>query len=94
MFLLYYAGELLKVQQAAHCNLTLLEHGRKPRRAKCRKSEMRKGILKEAWDRLGDLSSVSHGNKVKRLRTFLKSVDPFTILAPGERTISSNNNSD
>ena len=59
MFRLYYVGELLKVQQAAHCDLILLEHGRKPRRMKSRKSEMREGILKEAWDRLGDLSSVS-----------------------------------
>ena len=92
-FLYMNAGELLKVQQAAHCDLILLEHDRKPRRAKSRKSQMREVVLKEAWDRLGDLPSVSQENKVKRVRTFLQSVDPFTILAPGERTISSNSNS-
>ena len=76
-----------------HCDLILLGHGRKPRRAKSRKSEMREGVLKEAWRRLGDLSSVSQENKVQRVRTFLKSVDTFTILSPGERAIHSNSNS-
>ena len=87
-FLLFeILGELVKIQEAAYCKLLLLEHGSKPHRPRSNKAHLKEKALKEAWLRLGDLSILPKEKRIKKIRSFLQTVDPFTILDCGKHTI-------
>ena len=73
------------IQLNSHMDTLVLDHSQNPRREKDSKSIRREEALRAAWHRLGDLGEFDRENQRKKIKNFLKAVNPFTNLAVGKK---------
>ena len=73
------------IQLNSHMDTLVLDHGQNPRREKDSKSIRKEEALRAAWHRFGDLGELDRENQRKKIKNFLKAVNPFTNLAVGKK---------